>query len=59
LWRAGLQLGGAGRVVQPPHMAEFKGQQAASKMNTLSEKNLIFCAQVFLNYWKSKRKFNK
>jgi hypothetical protein len=48
LWRAGLQLGGAGGVVQPPHMAEFKGQQAASKMNTLSEKKYDFlCSSIF------------
>jgi len=31
----------------------------ATLHGTLSEKNLIFFPQLFLNYWKSKSKFNK
>ena len=34
-----MQLGGGGGVVgQPPHVADSKEQQAASRMNTLCEK---------------------
>jgi len=44
--------GGAGGVVQSPPHGRVQGAAGSKQNEYFNLKNLIFCAQLFLNYWK-------